>query len=42
LIGIDVLANAPIGGRQYQTILYRVGESIKSGGWASHVLWPSW
>lgn len=42
LIGIDVLANAVIGGRPYQTISCRIGESIQSGGWASHVPWPSW
>ena len=40
LIGIDVLANALLGGRQYQTISCRVGESIRDGGWASKVPWP--
>ncbi len=42
LIGIDVLANAIIGGRPYQTISCRIGESIESGGWASKVHWPQW
>jgi hypothetical protein len=42
LLGIDVLANALTGGRQYQTISCRIGESIQSGGWASKVSWPRW
>ena len=42
LIGIDVLANALLGGREYQTISCRIGESIRDGGWASHVPWPDW
>jgi hypothetical protein len=34
LIGLDVLANALIGGRHYQTISCRIGESIADNGWA--------
>jgi hypothetical protein len=41
-IGFDVLVNALLGGRQYQTLSCRVGESIESGGWASRVPWPAW
>lgn len=40
LIGLDVLVNALLGGRAYQTISSRIGESIRSGGWASRVPWP--
>jgi len=39
-VGLDVLANALIGGRQYQTISCRIGESIQAGGWAACVPWP--
>ncbi len=42
LIGIDVLANALIGGEVYQTISCRIGESIAAGGWAARVPWPAW
>lgn len=42
LIGLDVLVNAIIGGRPYQTMSCRIGESITAGGWAAHVPWPSW
>jgi hypothetical protein len=42
LIGLDVLANALIGGRHYQTISCRVGESIADNGWAARVPWPRW
>ena len=42
LIGLDVLTNALFGGRPYSTISCRVGESIRRGGWASHVPWPAW
>lgn len=39
-IGMDVTLNALTGGRKYQTISCRVGESIKRGGWASLIPWP--
>ncbi len=42
LIGLDIMANALIGGRAYQTISSRCGESMRSGGWASRVPWPAW
>ena len=42
LIGIDVLGNALLGGRPYQTISCRIGESIVDEGWASKVPWPRW
>ena len=42
LIGVDVLADAILGGPAYMTISARVGESINSGGWASRVPWPAW
>ena len=42
LIGLDVLANALIGGRPYQTISCRIGESLQKGGWATYVPWPKW
>ncbi|MDR3488828.1 MAG: hypothetical protein P4M05_28485 [Bradyrhizobium sp.] len=42
LIGVDVLANAILGGRWYQTISCRIGESMESGGWASKAPWPAW
>ena len=42
LIGIDVLCNAILGGKRYQTISCRIGESITSGGWACKVPWPEW
>ena len=42
LIGIDVLANAILFGRPYQTISCRVGESIAENGWAARVPWPRW
>jgi hypothetical protein len=41
-IGLDVLVNGLIGGRKYQTMSCRIGESIQGGGWASHVPWPAW
>ena len=40
-IGLDVFANAILGGKRYQTLSCRIGESIDSGGWASHIPWPS-
>lgn len=42
LIGVDVTANALIGGRKYQTISSRIGESIRAGTWAARVPWPAW
>ena len=42
LLGVDVLANALIGGQRYMTISGRIGHSIKAGGWASRVPWPQW
>ena len=42
LIGLDVFVNSLLGGRPYQTISCRVGESISSNGWAAHVAWPRW
>jgi hypothetical protein len=42
LIGLDVLANALIGGGAYQTISCRIGLSIRDNGWASRVRWPAW
>jgi hypothetical protein len=41
LIGIDIFANALLGGRAYQTISSRIGESLKAGGWATHLPWPA-
>ena len=42
LIGLDVLVSAVCGGAEYQTISRRVGLSIRDGGWASRVPWPTW
>lgn len=42
LIGFDVLANAVLGGARYETISCRLGLSMRDGGWASRVPWPSW
>ena len=42
LIGLDVLVNAILLGRPYQTISCRVALSIQAGGWAARVPWPSW
>jgi hypothetical protein len=39
LIGLDVLSNAILAGRPYQTLSCRVGESIMDNGWAAHVPW---
>jgi hypothetical protein len=39
LIGLDVLCNAVLAGRPYQTLSCRVGESIMDNGWAAHVPW---
>ena len=39
LIGLDVLTNAILAGRPYQTLSCRVGESIMENGWAAHVPW---
>ncbi len=39
-VGFDVLINAVVGGRPYQTLSCRVGESILEGGWASRIPWP--
>ena len=39
LIGLDVLVNAVLAGRPYQTLSCRVGESIMDNGWAAHVPW---
>jgi hypothetical protein len=38
-IGLDVLSNAILAGRPYQTLSCRVGESIMDDGWAAHVPW---
>lgn len=42
LIGLDVLANACLGGRAYQTVSSRLGENMRAGGWASRLPWPGW
>lgn len=42
LIGLDVLINAILGGRRYQTISSRIGESMTVGGWAASIPWPAW
>jgi hypothetical protein len=42
LIGLDIFVNALLGGRAYQTISSRIGESLRSGGWAARVPWPQW
>jgi hypothetical protein len=42
LVGVDVLGNALLGGRPYQTVSCRIGESINAGGWAARVRWPNW
>jgi hypothetical protein len=42
LIGLDVLGNSLLGGRTYQTISCRIGESIEAGGWAARIPWPAW
>ena len=39
LIGLDVLCNAISGGRPYQTMSCRVGESIMENGWAARIPW---
>ena len=39
-VGFDVLVNALLGGRPYQTLSCRVGESIMDNGWAARVPWP--
>ena len=39
-VGFDVLVNAILGGRPYQTLSCRVGESIMDNGWAARVPWP--
>ena len=39
-VGFDVLINALVGGRPYQTLSCRVGESIMDDGWAAPVPWP--
>ena len=42
-IGFDVLANAILGGREYQTLSCRIGESIlRDVGWAARIPWPLW
>ena len=38
-VGFDVLINAIFGGRPYQTLSCRVGESIMDNGWAARVPW---
>ena len=42
LIGLDILLNALLGGRAYQTISSRIGESLRVSGWAARVPWPAW
>lgn len=42
LIGLDVTANALLGGRKYQTMSSRIGESISAGTWAARIPWPAW
>ena len=42
LIGIDVLVNAILGGRAFQTISSRIGESITAGTWPSWAWLPAW
>lgn len=42
LIGLDVTANAVIGGARYETVSCRIGVSIRTKGWASRVRWPAW
>jgi hypothetical protein len=37
LIGLDVLCNAVIGGRPYQTLSCRIGVSIMENGWAARL-----
>lgn len=37
LIGLDVLSNAVLGGRPYQTLSCRIGESIIENGWAARL-----
>lgn len=39
-IGVDITLNAIFGGKPYQTISCRIGESIIAGGWAAKVNWP--
>ena len=39
-MGFDVLVNAILGGRPYQTLSCRVGESIMDNGWAARMPWP--
>ena len=39
-VGFDVLVNALLGGRPYQTLSCRVGESIMDHGWAARIPWP--
>jgi hypothetical protein len=41
-IGLDVLANALLGGKKYQTISCRIGLSIMAKGWAARIPWPAW
>lgn len=42
LIGIDILANAVLGGDHYTTISCRIGENIEDGGLWSRVPMPAW
>lgn len=37
LIGLDVLSNAVLGGRPYQTLSCRIGESIIENRWAARL-----
>ena len=39
-VGLGVILNAICGGRPYQTLSCRIGESIRDDGWAAHVPWP--
>ena len=40
-VGFDVLVNAILGGRPYQTLSCHVGESIMDNGWAARVRGPA-
>ena len=42
LIGLDVFVNAILGGRKYQTMSCRIGESLMDQSWASHLPLPDW
>lgn len=40
-IGLDVFINALLGGKKYQTLSCRIGESIRDNGWAAKIPWPN-